>query len=161
MNGVKKNVLAVVAVLILMPVGKSIAATTDDEKAIRALNDVFTEGFVKKDAKLRASIWLEEGTLVPPTGGFFQGRDAIEGDFQKEIASVTDSSSMTFSNYRFRFITRDCALVDTEVLIRNVKSPDGKLVPVLNVSIVFTAVRRGTKWFVQDERAHFVPPPAT
>ncbi len=69
---------------------------------------------------------------------------------------------MTFSNYRFRFITKDAAFVDADIVINNVMGPDGKVKPVVPVSIVFTAVRQDGKWFIQDERAHFAaaPPPA-
>ncbi len=68
---------------------------------------------------------------------------------------------MTFSNYRFRFITQDAAFVDADITINNVSGPDGKLHEVLPVSVVFTAVRQGGKWFIQDERAHFKPMPPT
>ena len=37
--------------------------------AIRGLKDLFAKGIVTKDPKLRASIWTQDGTLVPPTGG--------------------------------------------------------------------------------------------
>lgn len=132
-----------------------IGAKAMEEQAIRDLNDVFARGFLTKNAKLRASIWTEDGTLVPPQGGFFQGLEAIEKDFEQEIPSVTDTSRMTFSNYRFRFITRDVVFVDADIVINNVMGPDGKLHAILPVSMVFTAVRRGGKWFIQDERAHF------
>ena len=109
---VNKRILIVsviaIAPFVLFLSARARVGTAADEQAIRALNEVFAEGFVKKDAKLRASIWTKDGTVAPPTGGFFQGRDAIEKDFQQETAAVTNSSRMTFSNYRFRFITRDC-----------------------------------------------------
>jgi uncharacterized protein (TIGR02246 family) len=160
-TGMKKKVLVLFAALALTLTLTVKAGTTDDEKAIRALNEVFAQGMVKKDPKLRASLWLEDGTLVPPNAGFLSGRDAIEKYFQSEVGSITDSSKVMFSNYRFRFITRDAALVDADLAINNVIGPGGKLTAVVSVSVVFTAVRRGGKWFIQDERAHFAPmPPA-
>ena len=124
------------------------------------MKDVFVAGFLKKDAKLRASIWTDDGTVAPPTGGFFEGRRAIESDFQEEVASVTDTSRMAFSNFRFRFLTRDIAFVDADLTINNVLDPHGTTARELHVSVVFSAVRRGGRWFVQDERAHFVPAPS-
>ena len=158
----RKTFLAVLVVVALAFTSMVRAGTSEDEKAIKALNDVFAEGFVKRDAKLRASIWTKDGTVAPPTGGFFEGREAIEKDFAQEIPSVTDSSRMSFSNYRFRFITKDVAFVDADITINNVMGPDGKVHPVVPVSIVFSAVRQDGKWFIQDERAHFAaaPPPA-
>jgi uncharacterized protein (TIGR02246 family) len=130
--------------------------TKQDEAAIRGLKDLFAKGIMTKDPKLRASIWTQDGTLAPPTGGFFEGAAAIEKDFEQESASITGNTTAQFSNYRFRFLTRDIALVDADLAIRNVLGPEHRLLPVLQVSLVFTAVRRDGKWFVQDERAHFV-----
>ena len=134
------------------------AATTasEDEKQIRALQDLFARGITTKDAKLRASVFAEDASLVPPTGGFFQGREAIERDFEQESASITDQTKASFANYWFRFITRDAAFVDADLTINNILGPDGMPIPVAKVSVVFTAARRGGKWLIQDERAHFV-----
>lgn len=151
-----KNLVLVVAVA-LMVAGKAQGTTAEDEKAIRALNETFAQGFVKKDPKLRASIFLEDATLVPPNAGFLAGRDAIEKHFQTEVGSVTENSKVTFSDYRFRFVKPDVAFVDTELTFDNVIGPDGKLHDGVRVSVALTAVRRGGKWLIQDERAHFEP----
>jgi hypothetical protein len=34
--------------------------TAEDERAIRVLNETFAQGMVKKNSKLRASLWLED-----------------------------------------------------------------------------------------------------
>jgi uncharacterized protein (TIGR02246 family) len=131
-----------------------------DEQAIRALNDIFVKGLLNRDPKLRASVWIEDGTVVPPNAGFCRGRAAIEKHFESEVGSVTDSSKATFTNYRFRFITPDAAFVDTELTLNNVQGPDGRVHPVVPISIVFTAVWQHGAWFIQDERAHFLPMPS-
>jgi uncharacterized protein (TIGR02246 family) len=136
---------------------KAKAGTSEDEKEIRALQDLFAKGIMAKDAKLRASMFAADAALVPPTGGFFQGREAIEKDFEQESASITDQTKASFADYRFRFITGDAAFVDANLTINNILGADGKPIPTAKVSVVFTAVRRGGKWFIQDERAHFVP----
>jgi uncharacterized protein (TIGR02246 family) len=136
-------------------------AQAQDEAAIRGLKDLFAKGIETKDPKLRASIWTADGTLVPPTGGFFEGRAAIEKDFEQESASISSSTTAQFSNYRFRFLSTDIALVDADLTIRNVLGSDRRLVPSLQVNLVFTAVRQAGKWLVQDERAHFVATPVT
>jgi uncharacterized protein (TIGR02246 family) len=131
-----------------------------DEEEIRKLKEVFARAFVKKDAKLRASIWVEDGTVVPPQGGFFRGRDAMEKHFATEAGTVTKTSKMSFSNYRFRFITPDAAFVDADITLNDVLGPDGKVHEVLPIGLVFTAIRQAGKWFVQDERAYFKPMPS-
>jgi hypothetical protein len=87
----------------------------------------------------------------------------MEKHFETQVGSVTADSEMTFSNYRFRFITPDVAFVDVDIILNNVLGPDGKIHAVLPIGSAFTAVRQAGAWFVQDERAHFkpMPPPAS
>jgi uncharacterized protein (TIGR02246 family) len=109
------------------------ANTQEDEKAIRALNDVFIKGFLSRDPKLRASIWSEDGTLVPPQGGFCQGRVAVEKHFHSEGGSITPASKASFSNERIRFISPTAAFVDADLTVKNIQTPDGKILDPLPV----------------------------
>jgi len=131
-----------------------------DERSIRALKEVFAQAFLNKDARLRASIWVADGTVVPPQGGFFRGHAAMEKHFATEASTVTSRSRMTFSNYRFRFITRDLAFVDADITLNDVVGPDGKIHDALVIGVVFTAVKQAGAWFLQDERAYFKPVPS-
>ncbi len=56
----RKAILALLVAVTLAFSGIVKAGLAEDEKAIKALNDVFAEGFVKRDAKLRASIWTKD-----------------------------------------------------------------------------------------------------
>jgi len=134
-----KNLALVVAAALVLSAGAR-GGTADDEKAIRALNEAFAQAMVKKESKLRASLWLEDGTLVPPNAGFLSGRDTIEKYFQSEAQFITETSRATFSGYRFRFVKPDVAFVDTELTLNNITGPDGKLLAEVRVSVVLTAV---------------------
>ena len=125
------------------------------EADIKALNDVFASGFVGRNAKLRASVWVDDGTLAPPTGGLFKGRTEIEKDFETEMGSVTDTSSMEFANYRFDFRGPDLAFVDADLTIRNIKGPDGRVRSELPVVVFIVAARDHGRWGIRAERAHF------
>jgi hypothetical protein len=92
---------------------------------------------------------------------FFQGRAALEKHFETEYTTVTESSTLTFTNYRFRFITRDVAFVDADLILNNVRGPDGQIQATLPIAVVFTALRREGAWFIQDERAHITAWPTT
>ena len=134
------------------------AKPTDQAKSeseIRALNDVFVAGFTGRNAKQRASMWLDGGTLMPPTGGFFKGRAEIEKDFETELGGVTDSSAMEFSNYHFDFQNAKTAFVDSDLHIKNIKGPDGKVHPDTFVKVFMVAVREDDKWGIRAERARF------
>ena len=133
------------------------AQTAHDEQAIRTQRDLFAQGFVMKDPGLRASIWAENGTLVPPVGGLLCGRQEIERHFATQIAAVTPESQMTFSDYRFRFITPDVAFVDVDITLHNILGPDGQPHRALLIGSAFTAVRASGVWLVLDERAYFKP----
>jgi uncharacterized protein (TIGR02246 family) len=126
-----------------------------DERAIRALKDTFGKALLNRDAKLRASIWTEDGSVVPPQGGYFRGRGEMARHFETEGPSVTRDSGVTFTDYRFRFINRDTAFVDTALELSNVFGPDGKVHDLVPITVTFTAVRQGGRWLIQDERAHF------
>ena len=76
--------LALILAAAVMVAGNAQGSTANDERAIRALNEVFAQGMVKKDPQLRASVFLEDATLLPPNTGFLTGREAIEKHFQSE-----------------------------------------------------------------------------
>jgi ketosteroid isomerase-like protein len=125
------------------------------ESAIEALNEVFASAFIGRNPKLRASVWLDGGTLAPPTGGLFKGREQIEKEFKTEVGAVTDTSAMEFSNYHFDFQGPDIAFVDVDLTIRNVKGPDGTFRAELPVSLFIVAVREHGRWGIRAERARF------
>jgi uncharacterized protein (TIGR02246 family) len=159
-----RNLVLLLAPLIASGSAGALSAVSDQsqsEQSIRSLQETFAKAVMTNDPKLRASIFATDATLAPPTGGFFEGPAAIEKDFESESASNTSRTTASFANFRFRFVTPNYAFVDTDLIIHNVLGPDGKPIPTLNISIVFTAVHRTGKWLVQDERAHVVPLPPT
>jgi len=135
----------------------STANEMQDEEAIRTLNNTFVTGLLAKNPKQRASIWAEDGTLVPPNAGFMKGRANIEKHFGIEGAEINPDTKAEFSNYRFDFLTHDLAFVDADLTLRNILGPNQKLIPVVSVKVVLVAERNGGKWWIRDERAHFVP----
>jgi hypothetical protein len=91
-----------------------------DVHAIRAVKEVFAQAFVKKDARLRASIWggerdgrISPGRLLPRPRGHGKA-------FPNRSSSVTTRSCMSFSNCRFRFITPDLAFVNADITLNDV-----------------------------------------
>jgi ketosteroid isomerase-like protein len=104
---------------------------------------------------LRASLWTEDGSVVPPQGGYFRGRAEMAKHFETEGPSITRDSTVTFTDYRFRFINRDTAFVDTALELSNVLGPNGKVHLLVPITVTFTTVRQGDRWLIQDERAHF------
>lgn len=121
------------------------------------MQDVFINGLLNRDPKLRASIWSEDGNLVPPQGGFCRGRAEVEKYFHSEDASITSTTKASFSNYRFSFVNSQTAFVEADLTLNKIETGDGHTLDTLPVSVSFVAVKRGDKWWVQDERATFQP----
>jgi uncharacterized protein (TIGR02246 family) len=146
--------------LVIGATGTASASGAQDEAAVRALGDSFAKAFVQKNAELRASLFAEDGTFVTPQGEFMQGHVAMVKDFGPEAEAVTATTQAAFSNYRIRFIKPDVAVADALLTLRNVKGPDGTIIPVIPVNFFYVAARHGNQWLIEDGRAHFAPAPA-
>ena len=139
--------------------GSASASGPQDEAAVRALGDNFAKAFLQKNAELRASLFIENGTFVTPQGAFLQGRVAMVNDFGQEAQAVSGNTQAAFSNYRIRFINPDVAVADALLTLHNVNGPDGAVIPVIPVNFFYVAVRHGGQWLIEDGRAHFAPAP--
>ncbi len=63
------------------------AGRSEDEKAIRAAVNSFTEAFRKGDAKAIAALFTEDGEAVDAEGGTIQGRSAIAEHYAARLAT--------------------------------------------------------------------------
>jgi uncharacterized protein (TIGR02246 family) len=153
--------LVLVAFTLLIGATGSASAQARDEAAVRALGDGFAKAFVQKNADQRASLFAQNGTFVTPVGDFLQGHAAMVKDFGPEAEqAVTPTTQAALSNYRIRFIKPDVAVADALLTVRNVKGPDGTIIPVIPINFFYVAARHGNQWLIEDGRAHFAPAPA-
>lgn len=129
-----------------------------DERAIRELLDAFAANLLSRDSQRRAALWSEDGTLVPPQGGFFRGHESLATHFATESASIRADSRASFSGHRFRFITADSAFVDAELTLTNVVGAQGGVVATVRVAVASSMVRRPAGWRILDQRAYFRTP---
>src|SRR6202034_1271237 len=56
-------------------------ATKNDDTAIRAQIDAFTENLAKGNASSLSALWTENGSYIDEDGNVFQGRSALEKRF--------------------------------------------------------------------------------
>jgi uncharacterized protein (TIGR02246 family) len=153
--------LALFACTLLIGATGSASAQAPDEAAVRALGDSFAKAFVQKNAEQRASLFAQNGTFVTPVGDFLQGHAAMVKDFGPEAEqAVTPQTQAALSNYRIRFVKPDVAVADALLTVRNVKGPDGTIIPVIPINFFYVAARHGNQWLIEDGRAHFAPAPA-
>jgi len=146
--------------LVIGVTGSASASGPQDEAAVRALGDNFAKAFLQKNAEVRASLFVENGTFMTPQGDFLQGRVAMVKDFGPEAQqAVNGNTQAAFSNYRIRFINPDVAVADAVLTLHNVIGPDGTVIPVIPVNFFYVASRHGNQWLIEDGRAHFAPAP--
>ena len=146
--------------IVIGATGSASAGDARDEASVRALGDGFAKAFVQKNAEQRASLFVENGTFVTPTGDFLQGRAAMVKDFGPEAQqAVNGTTKAAFSDYRVRFIKPDIAVVDARLTVNNVNGPDGTIIPVIPINFFYVAARHGDRWLIEDGRAHFAPAP--
>jgi len=136
------------------------AASAGDQAAVRALPENFAKGFLEKNPAARASLFVEDGTIVLPPGTFLRGHAAMIKDFGPESQQlVNPTTRVTFSNYRIRFIKPDVAFADTLLTARNLNAGKGKVIPQTQVDFSYVAVHQGNRWLIEDARLHFAPAP--
>ena len=63
---------------------------SDEEKAIRAGIEAFSQAFEKNDAKKIAELFTEDGEAVDPDGGTIQGRAALEDHYATRFTAAPD-----------------------------------------------------------------------
>ena len=126
-----------------------------DERAIRELLDAFAAALLSGDSQRRAALWNEDGTLVPPQGGFFRGHESLAQHFATEAGSIGAASRASFSGHRFRFSTPDSAFVDAELTLANVAGAHGGVVATVHIAVASSMVRRQAGWRILDQRAYF------
>src|SRR5262249_29610980 len=135
--------------LVIGAAGSAGAVQGEDEAAVRALGDTFAKGFVQKNAELRAYVFADNGTFVTPVNDFMQGPVAMVKYFGPEAdQAVTPTTQAAFSNYRIRFIKPDVAVADALLTVRNVKGPDGTIIPVIPINFFYVAARHGNQWLI-------------
>ena len=59
----------------------------EDRKAIAEVNKTFAKGFKKGDASITASVYTEDGVILPPDADRIHGRKAIEGFWKAVMES--------------------------------------------------------------------------
>ncbi len=66
-----------------------------DRKAIDAANKRFSEGFLKGDPSITASVYSEDAIAFPPDGNFVGGKRAIEDFWRGVMASGAKEANLT------------------------------------------------------------------
>src|SRR5687768_2450544 len=120
-----------------------------DEEAIRAMFAAVDTGFNNGDGKAVAAAFTEDGTVVEPMGETLKGRAAIEAHVNRMAAGHMKGTTHRTTVKEMSSIKPDVALVDADVVISGMKSPQGQPLPPMNAFCSVVAVKQKGKWLAQ------------
>lgn len=130
------------------PVAKkaSKAAMGGDEEGVKAAFERFSQAWAAGDAKARAMVFTNDGSIINPFGQEAWGRAEIVKLFEDENATIAKGTTQTFDNFKMTFVLPNLALVDCDGTISGIKTPAGDAAPDQKVHVFVVAVKRGKDW---------------
>ncbi|HEY6844337.1 MAG TPA: nuclear transport factor 2 family protein [Thermoanaerobaculia bacterium] len=156
-----KRVLAAAAVAML--ISTFVFADTpkkSDEELIRARAQEFADAWNKHDATAMAYFWSVDGDLVNPFGRRASGLTEIQRLFADEQSKAMKDTTYTVTAVKVRFLNPTTAVVDQDVEVANIASPDGTAV-TMKPHIHSVMTKSGGQWWIASARAfaYMQPPP--
>src|SRR5262245_16066544 len=92
MKTVFVSYIVIVSVAIFLATSESSADQTEDEAAIRKIDEAYVAAYNNHDAKAIAAMWSPEAVYVDPdTGEEKVGREEIEKEFADTFAELKDA----------------------------------------------------------------------
>jgi len=131
-----------------------------DDQMLRDVHTMFWEGWNRHDAKQMAAGFAEDATLVSAFGRAVVGREAIEKLFAEEQAGSMKDSQALPSELKIQFVTRNIAVVDEEIELGGMRSPEGKVVEPRRFRLSNVVSKKAGKWWIAASRPYFLPPEA-
>jgi uncharacterized protein (TIGR02246 family) len=118
---------------------------SEDEKAIRAVDEEFVRDYNKGDSKALAAWFTEDSEVVEANGDRYQGRDLIEQGFADTFAA-SKGAKIAFEIEAIRFLNPDAAKEEGRSLVTPTKgAPMSRLYAVLYV-------KRDGRWLISSVR---------
>jgi len=118
---------------------------SEDEEAIRAVDEAFVRGYNKGDSKALAALFTEDAEVVEADGARYRGHDPIEQGLADTFAA-SKGAKIAFEIEAIRFLSPDVA----EEEGRSVVTPE-EGAPVSRLYTVLY-VKRDGRWFISGVR---------
>lgn len=134
------------------PVADVAGATrqAEDEKAIRAADEAFVQGYNKGDSKALTALFTEDAEVIEADGDRYEGRALIE-ERLAETFSSNPGTKIAFDVEAIRFLNPDVAKEEG----RSIVTPP-KGAPVSRLYTVLYAKREG-RWLISSVREEADP----
>jgi len=123
---------------------------SEDEKAIRAVDDAFVRDYNKGDSKALAAMFTEDAEVVEAEGDRYQGRDLIEQSLADTFAA-SKGAKIALEIEAIRFISADVAKEEGRSVVT--------LAEAAPVSRSYTVlyVKREGRWLISSVREETDP----
>jgi uncharacterized protein (TIGR02246 family) len=121
-----------------------------DEDAIKRIVDGLSESFQKRDAKLRASLFTEDGIFINAFGVQREGRASIEQFWKDLFATGTfNQTEIKITEMKIKFLTPDVVIVDRFEEATGQRGVETKrLLPPRRIHLTLIIKRTGDKWLM-------------
>ncbi len=125
---------------------KGAKAVADDEVGVKAAFDRFSQAWGAGDAKARAAVFTNDGSVINPFGKEAWGRAEITKLFEMENETIAKGTTHVFDNFKIAFVMNTIAFVDCDGTISGLKSPAGDAMPDQKTHVFVVAVKRSKDW---------------
>jgi uncharacterized protein (TIGR02246 family) len=120
-------------------------APSEDEKAIRAVDDAFVRDYNRGDSKALAALFTDDAEAIEAEGDRYQGRDLIERRFAETFAA-SPGAKIAIEVGSIRFLSPDVAKEEGHTVITPAK--EARLVRPYTVLFV----KRDGRWLLSSVR---------
>ncbi len=134
------------------PAVKKAAPVAGDEAGVKATFDAFSKAWAAGDAKARAALFTNDGSVINPFGQEAWGHAEIVKLFEQENATIGKGTTHVFDHFRMTFIMPTLALVDCDGTVSGIKTPAGVDAPAQKIHVFVVAVKRGKDWQIRFAR---------
>jgi uncharacterized protein (TIGR02246 family) len=120
---------------------------TEDETAIREVENRQQEAWNKHDAKAYAALFTADGDCVNVVGWWWKGRAEIEQKLTAAYAFVFRESALTINEVTVRFLSPDVAVVHARWTMTGARTPQGMPVPQTGIQTQLVQKEAG-QWLI-------------
>ncbi len=140
-------VATLAACFVLLHVTSS-AAQSADEQSIKAIEQVWDDGWNRHDAKMMASVLADDADFVTVGGRKFKGRAAFQAYQEQTQGAQFAASTRRTIETNVRFLTPEIGIVHTRASISGDKNRDGSTRQPREVQMTRVVMKRDGRWLV-------------
>jgi len=143
-----RSIFAVPIVLTVIALsGQIAAAQTNDEAAIRALQDRQAAAWNAHDATAYANLFTEDGEVINVVGWWWKDRKEIETKLKAAFTFVFKTSTLTITGVQVKLVKPDVAIAHVPWTMTGARTPPGVPEPKQGIEIQVLK-KQGGKWLI-------------